>query len=76
MRWFLTVTFRWLPASTEWQYKSVISKSPPEVWLLETLKSAKLGPGRLKACVLHSREITDDAAQALEEELSEPNGKL
>ncbi len=76
MRWFLTVAFRWLPASTEWQYKTVLSKSPPERWLLDTLNSAKLGPGRLEACVLHSREISDEVAESLENALSEPSGKL
>jgi hypothetical protein len=70
MKWFLTVAFRWLPASSEWQYKTVITKMTPEHWLKETLESAKLGRGRLEACVLQAREITDEDAKSLEQVLA------
>ena len=71
----MTVGYRWLPASSEWQYKTVITKLTPERWLLETLESAKRGRGRLEACVLHAREISDDDAQSLGQVLEGKTGE-
>ena len=39
----LTIAFRWRPTNTEWQYKTVITKKPPERWLADRLEAVKIG---------------------------------
>ena len=70
----LTIAFRWRPGNTEWQYKTVISKKPPERWLVERLEAIELGEHpRLDVNVLFAREITVEAAEALEKALEDRN---
>jgi hypothetical protein len=70
MKWFLTVAVRWRPASMEWEYKNVVSRKPPEEWLVDRIEAVRLAPyGRQEACVLYAREISDEAAAVLEEAL-------
>jgi len=66
----LTIAFRSLPGNAEWQYKTVVTRRPPERWLAERLETVELGEAaRLEACVLYAREITEEDAARLEEAL-------
>jgi len=68
----LTIAFRWRPGNTEWQYKTVISKKPPERWLVDRLERVPLGEhARLDVNILYAREITTEDAEALENTLTE-----
>ncbi len=59
----LTIVFRWRPTNTEWQYKTVITKKPPERWL----EAVKIGDvAQLEASVLYAREISEEDAEALD----------
>ncbi len=68
----LTIAFRWRPGNTEWQYKTVISRKPPERWLAERLEAIDLGEHRrLDVNILYAREIDEEAASALQEALED-----
>ncbi len=68
----LTIAFRWRPGNTEWQYKTVISKKPPERWLADRLEAIDLGEHpRLDVNILHAREITQEDAETLEKALED-----
>ncbi len=72
VRWMLTIAFRWRPGNTEWQYKTVISKKPPERWLVDHLEAIDLGEHRrLDVNILYAREITQEDAEGLEKALEE-----
>lgn len=62
----LTIAFRWRPTNTEWQYKTVITKKPPERWLADRLEAVEIGDvAKLEASILFAREIAEDDAEAL-----------
>ncbi len=66
----LTIVYRWRPGNTEWQYKTVISKKPPERWLADHLEAIDLGAHpRLDVNILYAREITQEDAETLEKGL-------
>ncbi len=68
----LTIVYRWRPGNTEWQYKTVISKKPPERWLVDRLEAIDLGKRpRLDVNILFAREISQEDAEALEKALEE-----
>lgn len=70
VKWFLTVAVRWRPASMEWEYKNVVSRKPPEEWLADRIEAVHLASyGRQEVRVLFAREISEEAAAALEEAL-------
>ena len=63
----LTIVFRWRPTNVEWQYKTVITKKPPERWLADRLEAVEIGDvSKLEACILYAREISDEDAEALD----------
>lgn len=63
----LTIAVRWRPGNTEWQYKTVISKKPPEHWLADRLDIVELGEHpRMDVNILYAREISQDDADRLE----------
>ncbi|GMR22445.1 MAG: hypothetical protein BMS9Abin37_0796 [Acidobacteriota bacterium] len=68
----LTIVYRGRPGNTEWQYKTVISKKPPERWLADRLEAIDLGKHpRLDVNILFAREISQEEAEALEKALEE-----
>ena len=67
MKWMLTIVFRWRPTNTEWQYKTVITKKPPERWLADRLEAVKIGDvAKMEASILYAREITEEDAEGLD----------
>lgn len=67
VKWMLTIAYRSRPANSEWQYKTVIARNPPEIWLADRLARPEHGEHPiLEANVLYAREITDEAAAVLE----------
>ena len=69
--WMLTIAHRSLPGNAEWQYKTVISKRPPEQWLVERLDGVGLGDvPRLDVVVLYAREISNEDASRLAQVLN------
>lgn len=67
----LTIAYRWRPGNTEWQYKTVISKKPPERWLADRLEAILGSHPRLDVNILYAREITQEDAETLENALEE-----
>ena len=68
----LTIAYRWRPANTEWQYKTVITQKPPERWLIDRLEAVDLGEHpRLDVNILFAREISSEAAETLERALED-----
>lgn len=68
----LTIAYRWKPGNTEWQYKTVISKKPPERWLADRLEAVEIGEhARLDVNIIYAREITVEDAQKLADTLEE-----
>jgi len=66
----LTIAYRWRRGNTEWQYKTVLSRKPPERWLADRLEAIDLGEHpRLDVNILYVREITQEDAEALEKAL-------
>jgi hypothetical protein len=66
----MTVAVRWRPSSMEWEFRTVVSRKPPEEWLVERMEAAVLAPyGRQELRILFAREITDASAAVLEEAL-------
>ena len=49
--------YRWRPGNTEWQYKTVVSKKPPERWLVDRLEAIDLrGKARVIKIGIRDRE--------------------
>ena len=70
----LTIAFRWRPGNTEWQYKTVITKKPPERWLADRLEAVDLGEHpKMDVNILYAREIALETAQVLEKALEDEN---
>ena len=68
----LTIAYRGRPANTEWQYKTVVSKKPPERWLADRLEAVELGKHpHLDVNILYAREISQEDAETLEKALEE-----
>jgi hypothetical protein len=66
----LTIAYRSRPGNTEWQYKTVIARKPPERWLADRLTPPELGEhSKLDINILFAREITEEAAKALQKSL-------
>lgn len=62
----LTIAYRSRPGTSEYQYKTVITRKPPELWLADRLGPTELGAlEKLEVNILYAREITDDAAEDL-----------
>ena len=75
VRWMLTIAFRVRPGNIEWNYKTVVSRRPPEKWLTDRLGPLEMGDvPRLEVNILYAREIDEDAAQALAARLEERGG--
>lgn len=72
MRWLLTIAYRWRPGNTEWQYKTVVARTPPERWLADRLVRPELGEyQKLDLNILYAREIDDSDAETLDRALEE-----
>lgn len=68
----LTIGYRWRPGNTEWQYKTVVTKKPPELWLTDRLEAVELGEHpKMEVNVLYAREISLESAEALEKALED-----
>jgi hypothetical protein len=68
----LTIAYRSRPGNSEWQYKTVIARNPPERWLAHRLTRPELGDHqKLDVNILYAREIADESAEALEQALED-----
>ena len=62
----MTIAHRSKPGNTEWQYKTIVSRKPPEEWLAARLERVEHGQhARLDINVLFAREISDEDADKL-----------
>lgn len=72
VRWLLTIAYRWRPGNTEWQYKTVVARKPPEQWLADRLGRPEVGEHqKLDVNILYARQIEETDAEALEKALED-----
>ena len=75
MSWLLTIVHRSRPGNTEWQYKTVVSRLPPELWLADRLEAVEMGETpRVEINIVHAREISEQDALVLTRVLESRGG--